>query len=342
MTADRTASMSKLLPPSLGSLFGQPLETAPEHSTLPDPPADLPGAHAAPELCCIVDQYHADLLPREAIGEVKLDGIRAVFITGRLWTREGSPIEAAEHCLPILRAMEAAYGVPMVFDGEYVEDGGLEATISAFRSRNGNGVLWLFDAVPFDEWKSGKPSRRPLVERKLKLRRVLLDVTERCQGVPVGYVEHGIIRNAGDVETFAQMLWREGYEGLVVKAADSLYLRRRTCDWMKVKLRTVSTMQVVDVLGCRRKVEVASAAGRIVEERECAKTLLVRLPGRDKATGQPCRAMRLPVGAGGLSETLLSRRPPVLRHRAGAKGFNEANPGRRQRRRGSSVPAAST
>jgi hypothetical protein len=81
---------------------------------------------------------------------------------------------------------------------------------------------------------------------------------------------------------------------------------------MKVKLRTVSTMQVVDVLGCRRKVEVASATGRIVEERECAKTLLVRLPGRDKATGQPCRPMRLSVGPGGLSETLWNNRGDLM------------------------------
>lgn len=306
---------SKLLPPSLGTLFGQPFESLKPLATLPDPPANLPGAHAAPELCLIVDQYREELLPRDAIAEVKIDGIRCLYIAGRLWTREGSPLEAAEHCLPILRAMESAYGRPMFFDGEYVEEGGLEATIAAFRSRRGAGCLWLFDAVPFDEWKSGKASRQPLLERKKELRRTLLKVTEGGTGIPVGYVEHIAPLDARLVELYARDLWSSGFEGMVIKSGSTRYLRKRTCDWMKLKLRSVSTMQVVDVVGCTRNVEVVAGGRRLVEPRECAKALLVRLPGRQVVEGRlglPCRSMRISVPAGGLSESIWDRRADLV------------------------------
>jgi hypothetical protein len=311
MTQDRTAALSKLLPPSLGTLFGQPLDTVEDRPTLPQPPANLPGAHAAPELCCIVDRYDEALLSRDSLAEVKIDGIRCLYIAGRLWTREGSPFEAAEHCLPILRQMEQAIGVPMFFDGEYVEEAGLEATISAFRSRVGNGCLWLFDAVPFSEWQSGQPSRDTLERRKARLRSTLLHVTGGQRGICVGYVEHITPINGRLVEAYSRDLWSAGYEGLVVKSASSRYVRKRTCDWMKVKLRTVSTMQVVDVVGTRRKVECVAGDRRFVEERECAKALLVRLPGRAVVAGRrgpPCRPLRLSVPPGGLSETIWQNR----------------------------------
>jgi ATP-dependent DNA ligase len=303
MTQDRTAALSKLLPPSLGTLFGQPFEKIDSRMPLPNPPANLPGAHTAPELCCIVDQYRPDLLPKDAIAEVKIDGMRSLHIAGRLWTREGSPFEAAEHCLPILRAMESDYGQPMFFDGEFIEDGGLESTIAAFRSRKGSGCLWLFDAVPFDEWKAARPSRLPLLKRKRRLRDVLLRVTEYRSDVPVGYVEHVTPLDERLVELYARDLWAGGFEGLVVKSGCSRYLRKRTCDWMKVKIRSVSTMQVVDVVGCTRN------------NREEAKALLVRLPGRDMTAGklgQPCKPIRLSIAPGGLSETLWQRRADLM------------------------------
>jgi hypothetical protein len=305
-----------MLPPSLGSLFGQPLEQAERReSCLPDPPANLPGAHAAPELCLIVDQYREELLPRDGIAEVKIDGMRCLYIAGRLWTREGSPLEAAEHCLPILRAMESAYGRPMFFDGEYVEEGGLEATIAAFRSRKGNGCLWLFDAVPFDEWKSGNASRQPLDVRKAELRRTLIKVTAGATGIPVGYVEHIAPLDARLVELYARDLFAAGFEGMVIKSASSRYLRKRTCDWMKLKLRSVTTMTVVDIVGCKRLVDVVAGERQLREERDCAKALLVRLPGRQMVDGKPgalCRTIRIPVPPGGLSETIWERRGDLV------------------------------
>lgn len=299
--------LSKFLPPSLGTLFGQPDEEAVQvHS----PPAGfIPGAHAAPELCTLLDRYAPDVIPKTALTEVKVDGIRALHIAGRIYTREGSTFEAAEHCLPLLHNLERWYGKPMFFDGEYVEDGGIEATLAAFRSRKGNGVLWLFDAVPFDEWQSGKPSRETLFQRKTLLRRALAAVT-RNQPSNVGYLENSGPMNASAIEARARSLWASGFEGLVIKAADSFYCRKRTCDWLKLKLRTVTPMVIVDVVGCSHKVEVVKGNERKTVEQMRAKALLVRLPSL-AADGRPQRPVKLPV-RGGLAETLWRRRGDLV------------------------------
>lgn len=276
-------NLSKFLPASLGSLFGQPIESTDDQPRKVMPPQTIPGAFSAPELCTLVEEYRDDVMPSDPVVEVKLDGLRCLYIGGELFTREGAPFEAAAHCLPILRGMEANYGRRMFFDGEYIEDGGLEATLSAFRSRKGAGCLWLFDAVPLDEWRAGTPSRQGLIERKAGLRRQLLSVTEGRTNVAVGYVEHQAIGRR-DVEANAHAVWSAGFEGLVIKSEASRYNRKRTCDWMKVKQKMRSPVVVLDVLGKR--------AGGV----DTAKSLLVRLAVKSSA-----EAFKVPV-AGALAQ----------------------------------------
>jgi ATP-dependent DNA ligase len=285
--------MSRFLPPSLGTLFGQPVE----HEAKPVkamPPASIPGAFNAPELCTLIETYRPDLMQvNRSVAEVKLDGLRCLYIAGQLVTREGSPFEAASHCLPFIERLEIEMGEPMFFDGEYVEDGGLEATESAFRSRKGAGVLWLFDAVPFSQWQYGAPSRDPLLVRKEKLLAAFRRTGLHRDESTVGFINHATVIGPADVEAYAQSLWAQGYEGLVIKDTCTRYQRKRTSDWMKVKARTKSEMVVVDVMGCTR------------EGRETAKSLQVRLQNHD---AKPCM---LPV-RGGLADTIWSARSHLV------------------------------
>jgi hypothetical protein len=171
--------------------------------------------------------------------------------------------------------------------------------ISAFRRRHGNGCLWLFDAVPFSEWQSGKASRDPLVERKWKLRRALLEVTGGKADICVGYVEHRERVTEELVGLYARDLWAGGYEGMVVKSASSFYLRKRTCDWMKVKQRVQTWLEVVDVAGCTRGGE------------EQAKTLICCLPGR-QPNGPPMPRIKVHVEAGSVAETIWRNRGDLM------------------------------
>lgn len=288
-------NLSKFLPMSLGGLFGQ----APEASaTIAKrmPPLTIPGAYNAPELCLLLDPWRADLAPSDAVAEVKLDGIRSLYAAGQQFTREGTPMECASHCLPILQQVERALGEPMFFDGEYLEEGGVEATLSAFRARRTGGVLWLFDAVPFTEWRSGNASRLGLVARKRRLRRAMEEVGCFVGESPVGFVEATPVRPQ-DVEAYTQDLWAAGYEGAVIKSAASRYVRKRTCDWMKVKACTVTSMIVVDLLGTNRN--GVETAGSVV----------ARLEGNP-----PTRPVRIPVH-GAIAATLWKRRSYVVGQR---------------------------
>lgn len=276
-------NLSKFLPPSLGTLFDVAPGADRPTSTLTvnqDDARMIDGAFAAPELCLAVEDYDKALHPRRAFEEVKLDGIRCLHIGGALYTREATPFHAASHCLPVLHDLQSAYGEPMFFDGEYVEEGGFEPTLAAFRRKVGQGVLWLFDAVPLREWKSGRPSRERLENRKEQM----IDMARRVQGNQhVGMVGHNLVQ-ADQVAPRAEELWGAGYEGLVVKDANSHYVRKRSSDWMKLKQVHTTDLVVVDVIG------------GVVAGRETCKALLVR----GKAfKGAPPRPTRLSHGIAG-------------------------------------------
>lgn len=268
------------LPASLGRLFGQPPEAPISHPRRNA--AEIDGALAAPELCQLAEAFDDRRMPAHALGQVKIDGIRCLYIGGALYTREGQPLDAANHCLPMLRAIEEAFGCPMFLDGEYVEDGGLEATIAAFRSGKGAGVLWLFDAVPLMQWKSGQPSAKLFGQRVRDLGEAF-DAARNGWGdnpAPhaVGFIEPADLGGqAINAYALAESLWANGYEGLMVKDARAPYIRGRSRAWQKMKRLSKSRAIVVDVLGGTRRGQATATA------------LLCRLDG-----DPPSRAFKVP------------------------------------------------
>src|SRR3546814_2766686 len=102
----------------------------------------------------------------------KQNGVRALALQGRIVTREAVPLDCALHCADAIRHIEREYGEPMVIDAEYVEAGGLGATLSAMRRGEGAGMLFLFDAVPYREWQVNRfttPLRARLDRKSTRL-----------------------------------------------------------------------------------------------------------------------------------------------------------------------------
>lgn len=202
----------------------------------------IDGMWAASEPCALFGHYDLASHPRRAIADLKINGLRAVCPPRRIVTRNALPLNAALHCRPILDALEEVYGQPMVFDGEYVEHEGIEATLAAHKRGVGAGVLWLFDAVPFDEWK------RDRFTQKLSLRRGLLDNAMRQVSSPfVGLLKHDTV-TAEEVMPLAEYAWKQGHEGIVVKDADSVYFRGRSKAWSKVKRRETREAKILDLI----------------------------------------------------------------------------------------------
>jgi bifunctional non-homologous end joining protein LigD len=189
-------------------------------------PAELP-ASLAPELATLVDKP----LPGDWIYEIKFDGYRMLARIGapgdvRIVTRRGNDWT---HRFPSLRAaLVAARLPPGWYDGEIVlldesgkpSFGGLQNAIEA--SANDAIVFYLFD-LPFCD---GHDLRRvPVEERRALLQATLKETTWLRFSQEIG----------GDAAAILGSACKLGLEGVIGKRRGSIYVQRRSDDWIKLK-----------------------------------------------------------------------------------------------------------
>jgi len=247
-------------PFTLGARFTAPPPVA---WSLPAPPPDvrppIVAAGNTNELCQLVTNYAPKFIPLRAIAERKHDGIRALWIGGATITRGGRTIWCAAHLWPALERLEAAFGEPMFFDGEYVEPGGFGATArrvsKAIHEREpvtGTGSIWLWDAVPADDWRSGRGSAA-LVERKTRLKAALASM-----GDPgLRFVDHVTVSGEAHLRRLEADAYARGDEGLVLKDLRGAHHPGRSRLWQRLKRKLSLDLPVIgyseatagDVLG---------------------------------------------------------------------------------------------
>jgi ATP-dependent DNA ligase len=217
--------------------MGWAVEPAPFVGTAPaycTEPRMIPG-HSPVGLVQLAGVWKRELHPSDAAVEPKIDGHRIEWLGGdtrRLLSREGSAMGCATHCIPALRELELRFGEAMMFDGEFTVPGGLKETLRAFRRNKpvAGGVFWLFDAMPLRLWEKGGTDE-PLAERKNRIAR-------RFGNDPIcaslgRVLDHAM--DADQTETMAAALWRQGYEGLVIKDRAAGYTRGRNNNYLKLK-----------------------------------------------------------------------------------------------------------
>jgi ATP-dependent DNA ligase len=218
--------------------MGWSIEPAPFAGTIPafdTEPRLVRGASAAPELVQLCGVWSRDLHPADASVEPKVDGHRIAFLGGddrRLLSREGSAMGCAAHCIPALRELEQRFGEAMMFDGEFTVPGGLKETLRAFRRNKPapGGVFWLFDALPLRLWQRGGTDE-PLAERKLRIARKFGN-DPICASLG-RLLDHQM--DADQTETLAAAMWRQKFEGLVIKDRAAGYRRGRGPAFLKLK-----------------------------------------------------------------------------------------------------------
>ena len=213
----------------------------------PQPVRVMPGAGKFPELCMLARDIEPEQLDQlvnadRRLVQLKADGVRAIYAEGRIVSREGVPLDCALHCQPALRRLEEAFGQPMVFDGEYVEEDGFVATIAAQRRGEGYGVMWLFDAMPFEQWSAGG-STDPALWRLQELRKRVME----AQSPFLGMLDFWVMDPDQTRAKFAELI-REGYEGLVTKDPSAPYVRTRSDAWRRLKGRFSLNAPVIDVM----------------------------------------------------------------------------------------------
>ncbi len=218
----------------------------------------IPGMPAAPEPCALLQNWTAESHHARAIGQEKVDGIRAMALAERIISRETLPLDCALHCLPTLLALEELYGQPMVFDGEYQEPEGFAATLAAHKRGAGLGTFWIFDAVPYAEWKANRFTERT-DERLGKM----VELVTKLDAIFVQPLPPFPIADAADAQSKAAAVWARGGEGIVVKRAASVYTRGRTIDWLKLKQQSTVEGIIKDLVieGGRVKAMLVTIGG---------------------------------------------------------------------------------
>jgi bifunctional non-homologous end joining protein LigD len=189
-------------------------------------PADLP-ASLEPELATLVDKPQ----PGDWIYEIKFDGYRMLARIGgprdvRILTRRGN--DWTHRFEALRRELLAARLPPGWYDGEIVlldESGkpsfnGLQNAIEG--GNNDAIVFYLFDAP----YCAGHDLKRVPVEERRALLQSLLQETPRLRfSQEIGGAAAAILKSACKL----------GLEGVIGKRRGSIYVQRRSDDWIKLK-----------------------------------------------------------------------------------------------------------
>lgn len=215
----------------------------------PTPPSLIQGAHAAKELVMLpidgIDAKgnpHVTLTQRRLV-QFKADGIRALYVDGRIVSREGAPLDCALHCQPGLARIEKAFGASLVFDGEYVAQDGFAATLAEHKRGTGEGVFWAFDVLPLADWRAGRCD--VAVEDRIDF---LRDLVRDCDSLFVGMLDAWTLTPT-EADAKAREIWAAGGEGIVSKRLGSPYVRARSDDWVRVKQNHTVDGIIVDMAG---------------------------------------------------------------------------------------------
>jgi bifunctional non-homologous end joining protein LigD len=188
-----------------------PAELKPELATLTEEPPSGPGWI-----------YEIKLDGYRTLAFIKGGEIRLISRTGKEWTGPLEPIAAACADLGVENA---------ILDGEVVAFAG-DGTTSFQRLQNAFGegragelAYHLFDLIHLD----GRDLRGlPLIERKALLRALMERLPKKHKLV---FSEHF----EGDGRRIFENACKLGVEGVIAKKKDSVYLSKRTRDWLKIK-----------------------------------------------------------------------------------------------------------
>jgi ATP-dependent DNA ligase len=238
----------------LNRLFGMLMPEATSHRDTPaaaTPPRLIAGAHTAPQLCMLpvdhdsvagVAALERALPPGKRLVQLKADGIRALYVDGRVVSREGAPLDCALHCQPGLARIEQAVGRPMMIDGEYVAQNGFDATLTEMKRGQGEGVFWAFDMMPLADWQAGSCGL-PIEHRLQCLRERVV----ACDSQFVGMLDWWMM-TPHQTAAKAREIWAAGGEGVVSKQPGSPYLRQRSDFWVRFKEVHTLDSRIVDVI----------------------------------------------------------------------------------------------
>jgi DNA ligase-1 len=178
--------------------------------------------------CMLARKYDESRYQNDLWMSLKLDGLRARFENGNFFTRNGHKIQGMEHLIKLIPK-------DWMFDAE-LKDPNIH-----FQKTSGN--IRSFDAAPETEmFVIDIPRDAPFHTRysayQEGVRQINHPQIHAVKHVPVKSHQHIL-------DTFEKSL-NAGYEGLVIKPKNHIYVPKRSWDWMKLKNEKTEDVPIVD------------------------------------------------------------------------------------------------
>lgn len=222
-----------------------------------------------PGLICVHEVMKAHLYTGvlkfpNALMSVKLDGIRGEYIRGgngspsKILTRGGNEIRGVEHII------EACDRISIDSVGDFSLDG--ELLIPGLTFQESSGKLRSGESTPdavfhiFDWPSLGHTELWFRLEKLWHLTMLWPPCLKLVKHVPVRSVEH--------IQRMYEKALTLGYEGLVIKDADSLYERKRSSSWLKMKPNEMDEVEIIGFMEGDENGRFAGTLGSIIGRRK--------------------------------------------------------------------------
>jgi len=182
------------------------------------------------------------------LASTKLDGLRMVATKSGLTTRNGKPFNSCPHIHKLLKPVFDKHP-DWVVDGEiYSNTVPFEKIVSLTRKKNPTVEelaesekicqLWIFDGV-VDNVNEGFIKRFDILTKEIKS---LVGKTKSLK-----FVENTMVNSEDEIEKLHKEFVKEGYEGIMLRKADSIYENKRSKNLLKYKYFFDEEFIIVDI-----------------------------------------------------------------------------------------------
>jgi len=228
-----------------------------------------------PTFDCMLASPYENRKFEEILIEPKLDGYRCLFINGKLFTRNGKQIEGYDYILSQINFMlnTNLFGCDdrhnIVFDGELLGKNFALTQESVFKKEsNKKGLVYnIFDCIPLEEFKNGK-SQSDLIFRKRFLDNIFCEANIYAPDIKIVPDYYYGKNDPIIIEKYHEQIVKQGYEGSMIKDANSLYECRRTKTWLKKKDFDMHDLKVIDIFEGNDQLK-GMLGGVVVEYKGC-------------------------------------------------------------------------
>ena len=199
--------------------------------------------------CMLAKKYTDDRYEEGLLMSLKLDGLRARFMGGEFYTRNGHKILGMEHLTKVIPAI-------WEFDAELKDPN--------IHFQETSGDIRSFAAAPETEmFVIDAPfSDMPFYNRYELYKHAVKNLDHN----KIHAVKHVPVKSREHIQSTFEKSLVAGYEGLVVKPKNHLYVPKRSWGWMKLKAERSEDLPIVGFFEGQGKYE--GQLGGIIVERE--------------------------------------------------------------------------